>query len=219
MYPSHALRTVLAALCTALFALTPSAFGATHARSGALPWSHGSTTVFTDDGAVRGLAVVWRLRVPRPAVRRSPDREPALAAAAAAGPGSGIRDATAFAPSCPQPRERLRAAGPVSEDCLYLNVSTPTLHRDAAPARAGVDPRRRLHPGRGPQLRRREARRGRHGRRHHQLPARRPRLPGPPGAGQPPRRPGRQLRPDGPAGRAALGAAQHRRSSAATRTT
>ena len=57
MNRSHALRTVLAVLCTALFALTPSAFGATHARNGAFPGSHGSATVVTDDGAVRGLTV------------------------------------------------------------------------------------------------------------------------------------------------------------------
>ena len=127
MYRSHALRTVLAALCTALFALTPSAFGATHARNGAFPGSHGSTTVVTDDGAVRGLTVPGgyafralpyaaaptgdlRWRSPRPPRRRD-----------------GVRDATQFAPSCPQPVTPFSPPGPMSEDCLYLNVSTPTL--------------------------------------------------------------------------------------------
>ena len=51
--------------------------------------------------------------------------------------------------------------------------------------------------------------RGRHRRRHGQLPARRAGLPGPPGAGPARRR--RQLRPGRPAGGAALGARQHRR--------
>lgn len=46
-------------------------------------------------------------------------------------PWPGIRDATAYAPSCPQPADwfsRLlpgRPAEPVSEDCLALNVWTP----------------------------------------------------------------------------------------------
>jgi para-nitrobenzyl esterase len=37
-----------------------------------------------------------------------------------------VRDATRFAPSCPQPQNSA-LTGPTSEDCLYLNVYTPTL--------------------------------------------------------------------------------------------
>ena len=36
----------------------------------------------------------------------------------------GVRDATRFAPSCPQPQNPA-LTGPTSEDCLYLNVYTP----------------------------------------------------------------------------------------------
>jgi para-nitrobenzyl esterase len=43
----------------------------------------------------------------------------------------GIRDATHYAPSCPQKPSLFEPPGPQSEDCLYLNVSTPTLHRRA----------------------------------------------------------------------------------------
>ena len=39
----------------------------------------------------------------------------------------GVRDATQFAPSCPQPPSPFAPPGPFSEDCLYLNVYTPTL--------------------------------------------------------------------------------------------
>jgi para-nitrobenzyl esterase len=41
----------------------------------------------------------------------------------------GVRDATEFAPSCPQPASNnpFLPHGPLDEDCLYLNVSTPTL--------------------------------------------------------------------------------------------
>ena len=38
----------------------------------------------------------------------------------------GVRDATRFAPSSPQPPNPA-LTGPASEDCLYLNVYTPTL--------------------------------------------------------------------------------------------
>ena len=40
----------------------------------------------------------------------------------------GVRDATQFAPSCPQPASPFLPPGPFSEDCLYLNVYTPALH-------------------------------------------------------------------------------------------
>ena len=40
-----------------------------------------------------------------------------------------VRDATQFGPSCPQPtvHNPYLPPGPISEDCLYLNVYTPTL--------------------------------------------------------------------------------------------
>ncbi len=39
---------------------------------------------------------------------------------------NGVRDATEFAPSCPQPQGPF-GVGVRSEDCLYLNVATPSL--------------------------------------------------------------------------------------------
>jgi para-nitrobenzyl esterase len=45
---------------------------------------------------------------------------------------NGVRDATHFAPSCPQSTNAhvnpFLPPGPIAEDCLYLNVSTPALH-------------------------------------------------------------------------------------------
>ncbi|HMI23958.1 MAG TPA: carboxylesterase family protein [Streptosporangiaceae bacterium] len=66
------------------------------------------------------------LRLPRAALRRSPTgnlrwRPPRLSA-----DWQGVRDATRFAPSCPQPQNPA-LTGPTSEDCLYLNVYTPTV--------------------------------------------------------------------------------------------
>lgn len=43
----------------------------------------------------------------------------------------GIRDATQYAPSCRQKPSLFEPRGPQSENCLYLNVSTRTLRRDA----------------------------------------------------------------------------------------
>ena len=41
---------------------------------------------------------------------------------------SGVRDATQFGPSCPQAQmgNPFLPPGTISEDCLYLNVYTPT---------------------------------------------------------------------------------------------
>jgi para-nitrobenzyl esterase len=41
----------------------------------------------------------------------------------------GVRDATRFGPSSPQPANPA-LSGPTSEDCLYLNVYTPALGGD-----------------------------------------------------------------------------------------
>jgi para-nitrobenzyl esterase len=45
----------------------------------------------------------------------------------------GVRDASQFAPSCPQATQGnpFLPPGPLSENCLYLNVYTPSLHRSA----------------------------------------------------------------------------------------
>jgi para-nitrobenzyl esterase len=84
-------------------------------------------TAETANGSVRGLAVPGgyaflglpyaapptgrlRWRAPQPA----PDWK-------------GVRDATGFAPSCPQLPSPFIPAGPMAEDCLYLNVYTPAV--------------------------------------------------------------------------------------------
>ena len=43
----------------------------------------------------------------------------------------GVRDATDYAPSCLQKPSLFQPPGMQSEDCLYLNVSTPTLRQNA----------------------------------------------------------------------------------------
>ena len=130
MNTTHWRRASLAAACcAALTALTLTATGATVATAGAAAahagWG-GAPVVWTGDGAVRGMTAGTLdefLGIPYAApptgnLRWRPPVPPA--------PWWGVRDATAFAPSCPQPPSR-SVPGPFSEDCLYLNVYTPTL--------------------------------------------------------------------------------------------
>ena len=149
-------------------------------------------------------------RVPRDPLRRAARRPAALAAAAPAA-------ALARHP----PRHQLRAALPPAGLAVRGGQHLGELPvPERLPARAQLG--RRLpvlvwiHGGSllvGESDDYNPAALVRHGdhRGQHQLPPRRPRLPGRRGAGPAAGRPVGQLRADGPAGRAALGAAQHRR--------
>jgi para-nitrobenzyl esterase len=133
MIPSHSPRALLAGICIALLALTLSASGAAQARlgSGAAPGSAQGPVVVTRDGSVTGLAVAGGYAFrglpyaapPTGNLRWRPPQRPAS--------WKGVRDATQYAPSCLQAKNLFQPPGPQSEDCLYLNVSTPTLRRNA----------------------------------------------------------------------------------------
>jgi para-nitrobenzyl esterase len=87
----------------------------------------GGLVARTADGAVRGLAsgsVDEFLGIPyaAPPVGALRWQPPQPAAS-----WSGVRDATQFAPHCPQPASPFGQAS-TSEDCLYLNVFTPAHH-------------------------------------------------------------------------------------------
>jgi para-nitrobenzyl esterase len=86
---------------------------------------HGTGLVVTTaDGAVRGKAVAATSEFlgipyaapPIGALRWQPPRPPA--------PWHGVRQATSYAPHCPQPSSPFGVAS-TSENCLYLNVFTP----------------------------------------------------------------------------------------------
>ena len=86
--------------------------------------------VRTDDGLVRGATgagVSSFLRMPyaAPPTGNLRWRPPQPAAA-----WSGVRDATQFGPSCPQATQfnPFLPPGPISENCLYLNIYTPAQH-------------------------------------------------------------------------------------------
>ena len=143
-----------------LAALTFAASGAATVGTGSAPGTS-APIVKIDSGAVRGVAVAGGY-----AFRGLPYAAPPtgdLRWRAPRPPASwrGVRDATQYAPSCPQTAERVRGAR-----SLLRGLPVPQrLHADGASPRqaagARVDPRRRLHAGRQPQLRRLEARGGR----------------------------------------------------------
>jgi para-nitrobenzyl esterase len=133
MTTSGARRASLAAICgAALAALTLAAAGAAAAATGgviaAAPGSGAAPIVTTIDGAVRGTAGPGShafLGLPYAApptgnLRWRPPQPPAH--------WHGVRDATSFAPSCPQnpSANPFLPPGLMSENCLYLNVYTPT---------------------------------------------------------------------------------------------
>jgi para-nitrobenzyl esterase len=119
-----------AACCAALAALTLAAAGTTAAKASAAAaaWGSGANPIVrTDDGLVRGAiagTVDEFLGLPyaAPPVGNLRWRPPAPAAS-----WRGVRDATSFGPSCPQAPSPFAPPGPFSENCLFLNVYTPTL--------------------------------------------------------------------------------------------
>jgi para-nitrobenzyl esterase len=127
----HPGRILLVALC-ALTAITPTAAGAPAVDTGVAEASNSGVIpiVSIAGGRVRGVAGSGGyefLGLPYAApptgnLRWRPPHPPVA--------WDGVRDATQFAPSCPQPESPFAPPGPFSEDCLYLNVYTPTLRRD-----------------------------------------------------------------------------------------
>jgi para-nitrobenzyl esterase len=121
-FPGMSVASTMLTLALVMSALCSASASARSSLRGALV-----TTVA--DGAVRGVAASGGYEflglpyaaAPTGSLRWRPPR-PARA-------WRGVRDATQFAPSCPQPTQRnpFLPPGALSEDCLYLNVYTPTL--------------------------------------------------------------------------------------------
>jgi para-nitrobenzyl esterase len=133
MRTSHPGRAVLGGVFAVLIALTLTAAGAQAVDTGpaTAAWNpHAAPILRIDGGAVRGAAVsgvdeflgLPYAAPPTGALRWRPPQPPAA--------WDGVRDATQFGPSCPQPPSPFAPPAPFSEDCLYLNVYTPTLRRD-----------------------------------------------------------------------------------------
>ncbi|HEY2949069.1 MAG TPA: carboxylesterase family protein, partial [Micromonosporaceae bacterium] len=133
MTPSPSGRALLAAMCAVLVALTLAASGAAQVgiSSGAASASGESPIVITSDGAVRGVAVPGGYAFRGLPYAAPPTGDLRWRAPQPPASWNGIRDASAYAPSCLQKRNLFQPPGAQSEDCLYLNVSTPTLRSDA----------------------------------------------------------------------------------------
>ena len=126
----HLRRAGLAGLCAVLIALTLTAAGAQAVDIGSsvAAWSpHAAPVVRIEGGAVRGAVgpgVYEFLGLPYAApptgnLRWRPPQGP--------GEWHGVRDATQFGPSCLQAASPFAPPAPFSEDCLYLNVYTPSV--------------------------------------------------------------------------------------------
>ena len=130
MKTTHLRRVRRAALFAVSAVSAATALGATGGGAVASPTSGGANPIVRiDDGLVRGADVAGvdsflGLPYAAPPTGNLRWRAPRPAAA-----WSGVRDATQFGPSCPQStvHNPFLPPGPISEDCLYLNVYTPTV--------------------------------------------------------------------------------------------
>jgi para-nitrobenzyl esterase len=123
-------RHAVAPLAVAMAALSVVAIGTTPVASAAPT----GPVVVIGGGAVRGVAVSGGF-----AFRGLPYAAPPIGNLRWRAPRppidwNGVRDAAEFAPSCPQSANfnPFFPPGPISEDCLFLNVSTPTLRGNTA---------------------------------------------------------------------------------------
>ena len=155
-------RALLAAIFPPLAALTFAASGAATVGTGSAPGSS-APIVRIDSGGRPRCRRRRRVRLPGAALRSC--RRPVICGGGAPRPPAswrGVRDATQYAAELPADS---RAAFAGARSVLRGLPVPQRLHADAASPRqaagARVDPRRRLHAGRQPQLRRHEARGGR----------------------------------------------------------
>jgi para-nitrobenzyl esterase len=130
MKATYARRPWLIVFCATFIVFSVSASGTAAAgdRANAASVVHRGGVVRIDTGVVRGTTdgneyAFLGLPYAAPPIgnlRWRPPQPPQ--------PWHGVRDATQYAPSCPQPPSPFAGPGPFSEDCLYLNVFTPALH-------------------------------------------------------------------------------------------
>ena len=122
----HAACAVLTAFCAALAGLGPVAAGASAARR-----SSGVPMVRIAGGSVLGATVPTGYEFLGLPYAAPPTGDLRWRGPQPPAGWDGVRDATRFAPSCPQSASPFAPPAPFSEDCLYLNVYTPTFRRDA----------------------------------------------------------------------------------------
>ena len=117
-------------MCAALMTLTLAA--SDEAKAGAAAGWGDRPTVVNQRRRGQWRARPRRLRLPRLPYAAPPVGDLRWRPAAAAGVlAAGSATLSGYAPSCPQKPSLFEPPGPQSEDCLYLNVSTPTLRHNA----------------------------------------------------------------------------------------
>ncbi|TCC24472.1 carboxylesterase/lipase family protein [Kribbella sindirgiensis] len=117
-----ALTITTSGLPTADATTATTATTATSATSG----SAGGPVVVTGNGVVRGASVDGTYSFRGLPFAAAPTGELRWRAPQPAASWRGVRDATAYGPGCPQAPSVVTPAQ-LSEDCLFLNVSTPVL--------------------------------------------------------------------------------------------
>jgi para-nitrobenzyl esterase len=125
MNATHSRRALLAAFSAVLAALTIAAAGNARVDDSSAP------VVTITGGAVRGVGVPGGYAFRGLPYAASPTGDLRWRPPQPLGSWSGVRDASQYAASCPQAPSGFAGPGPFSEDCLFLNVSTPTLRRNA----------------------------------------------------------------------------------------
>src|SRR5262245_4486057 len=129
-HTAHTRPIALRAIVLALLAITALAAGvAAPAASGiaaATPAKVADLTVRTENGVVRGAEVPGAFAFRGVPYAAPPTGNLRWRAPQPSASWKGVRDASEFAPSCPQQRGTgFDPPGALSEDCLYLNVYTP----------------------------------------------------------------------------------------------
>jgi para-nitrobenzyl esterase len=124
-------RHAAASLAVSLAVVAVATIGATPVVASAIP---NRPVVVIDGGAVRGVAVPGGFAFRGLPYAASPIGNLRWKAPRPPIDWDGVRDAGEYAPSCPQSANfnPFFPPGPISEACLYLNVSTPTLRGNTA---------------------------------------------------------------------------------------
>ena len=129
MHPTKALRAPLALLGAALAVLVITA--ACSVDSDAAAAAPSSPNAKTESGAVSGVAVTGGYQFLGIPYAAAPTGNLRWRPPQKAAKWPGVRDASQFGPSCPQPDTPFVPPGAISEDCLRLNVYTPALSSGA----------------------------------------------------------------------------------------
>jgi para-nitrobenzyl esterase len=124
---AHPSRRPVTTLRFALIALVLTAAGVIAVESPAAATterSHGDPVVDIDGGSVRGLAIDGGMSYRGLPYAATPTGELRWQPPQPVESWEGVRDATTYAPGCPQPPGPF-VAEVTDEDCLFLNVTTP----------------------------------------------------------------------------------------------